>query len=83
VNEYYEKWDELAPRGLALIGFGLSLTGQAITMKTRSKPFWRWFILGTIGLVVVNTGISLFGEAVKNRALYEVELKQQEQKNKP
>ncbi|MBC8100508.1 MAG: hypothetical protein H7Y11_13780 [Armatimonadetes bacterium] len=77
MNNYYEKWDELAPRGLALIGFGLSITGQAIGMKSRRRPFWRWFILGTLGLVLVNSGIAVFGDAVKNRALYEMTLNNQ------
>lgn len=74
MNEHYEKWDTLAPRGLALIGLGLSLTGQAISMKTNGRPFWRWFLLGMVGLITVNSGVSVFGDAVKHRALYEVRL---------
>jgi hypothetical protein len=74
VNEHYEKWDTLAPRGLALIGLGLSITGQAIGAKANGKGFFRWFILGTLGLIIVNSGVALFGEAVKNRALYEMKI---------
>ncbi|HEX2619374.1 MAG TPA: hypothetical protein VHL11_04480 [Phototrophicaceae bacterium] len=74
LNDYYEKWDEYAPRGLALIGFGVSIVGQAIVSRSRSKPFWRWFITGTIGLIVLNSGVAIFGEAVKNRALYDMML---------
>jgi len=33
MNENYEKWDELAPRGLVLIGFGICLTGEGIIAK--------------------------------------------------
>ncbi|MCU0499467.1 MAG: hypothetical protein MUF87_19120 [Anaerolineae bacterium] len=76
MNEHYEKWDELAPRGLALIGFGLSLTGEAIAAKSRGKAFWRWFLVGTIGLIIVNSGIAVFGEAIKQRTLYESKLEQ-------
>jgi hypothetical protein len=74
MNEHYEKWDTLAPRGLALIGFGLSITGQAIAAKSRGRGFLVWFIMGTLGLIVVNSGVALFGEAVKNRALYEMKI---------
>ncbi len=74
MDENYEKWDELAPRGLALIGFGLSVTGEAIGLKAQGKAFWRWFILGTIGLIIVNSGIAVFGEAVKHRAMYDLKL---------
>lgn len=76
MNEYYEKWDEYAPRGLALIGFGISIVGHAIVTRSQRKPFWRWFISGTIGLIVLNSGVAIFGEAVKNRTLYEIALQQ-------
>lgn len=74
MNENYEKWDELAPRGLVLIGLGLSIIGQAISAKSKRKPIWRWFIMGTIGLVIFNSGIAVFGESIKHRTLYEVTL---------
>ncbi len=76
MNEHYEQWDALAPRGLALIGFGMSITGQAIGAKAKGKPFWRWFLVGTLGLIVLNSGVAIFGEAVKHRALYESQLPQ-------
>lgn len=77
MNDNYEQWDELAPRGLVLIGFGLSIVGQAIGARSKGKPFWRWFLTGTIGLAVLNTGVAVFGEAVKQRTLYEVRLQQE------
>lgn len=65
-------WQWMAPLGLTVIGFGFSLTGQAIIAKSRRKPFWLWFSLGTLGLIVLNSGISIFGDAVKRRALQEL-----------
>lgn len=72
MDENYQEWETLAPRGLAMIGFGLSVTGEAISAKVKGKPFWRWFLVGTVGLCLVNWGISIFGEAVKRRALYDL-----------
>ncbi len=74
MNEHYQKWDELAPRGLVLIGLGISLTGQGIIDKSNRKGFLRWFFWGTLGLIAINAGISIFGEAVKERTLYEIEV---------
>lgn len=76
LNLHYEEWQKLAPLGLTVIGFGLSVTGQAITLKTNKRGFWKWFIVGTIGLSITNAGISIFGESVKHRALYETLYKQ-------
>lgn len=75
MNENYEKWDELAPRGLLIIGLGMSLLGDAIVAKAKSKGFLRWFLMGTLGLMALNAGISIFGEAVKHRTLYELDVK--------
>ena len=75
MNKHYQQWDELAPRGLILIGAGLSVIGQAIIVKSKGKGFLRWFIYGLIGLSLFNAGIALFGEAVKNRTLYEIDIK--------
>lgn len=75
MNKHYEKWDEFAPRGLLLIGFGMSFLGSAIQARTQNKGFLNWFIKGTIGLIGLNAGISIFGEAVKERTLYELDVK--------
>lgn len=76
LNEHYEKWDEFAPRGLLLIGFGISVIGQAIGAKTKGKSFLRWFFTGTIGLILINSGVAIFGEAIKHRTLYDFKLQQ-------
>jgi hypothetical protein len=77
MNEHYQKWDELAPRGLTLIGLGLSIVGMAIINKSKGKS---WFIGGTVGLIIVNAGVAIFGEAVKHRTLYEMQLEQIEKR---
>ncbi|MEL6309218.1 MAG: hypothetical protein AAFV98_07795 [Chloroflexota bacterium] len=71
LNEQYEKWNLMAPVGLAVLGLGLSLTGDAIASKSKGNG---WFWKGTLGLIVFNAGIAIFGEAIKARALYEWEL---------
>ena len=60
------KWRWMAPAGLASVGFGLSLVGEATLRKGRREPFVAY---GTVALCVVNAGLCLFGEAVKHRAL--------------
>ncbi len=74
--KHYQQWNELAPRGLLLIGFGASLLGEAIIWKSKNKAVWKWFSLGTIALIVLNSGVSIFAEATKHRALYEMKLSQ-------
>ena len=59
-------WRRFAPLGLASVGFGLSLVGEATLRKGRGEPF---VLYGTAALCVVNAGLCLFGEAVKHRAL--------------
>jgi hypothetical protein len=71
-KDYTGQWKTYAPIGLALIGFGFSLTGEAVTAKGKGKPVWQWLLVGTVGLSVLNAGIAIFGEAVKRRALEQV-----------
>lgn len=66
---HLRSWALLAPLGLAAIGFGLSLTGEAIRLKTLGRPTSHWFGLGTLGLIVVNSGIATVVEAGKHKAL--------------
>ena len=65
-------WLVFAPLGLALIGFGASVTGYAVELRTLGAPFWTWFWWGTAGLVILNSGVVYFGEAVKRRVLAEL-----------
>jgi len=59
------KWKWLAPLGLTLIGAGMSITGEAIILKSEAVEWWKWVLSGTLGLTILNSGIAIFGEAVK------------------
>lgn len=50
--------------GLAMVGFGLSLMGEALIRKYEATAFHDWFWLGTLALVVINSGLALFGKAI-------------------
>lgn len=63
----YRKWMMFAVGGLLLIGFGVSLTGEAILIKAQSDNFWLWGSWGTAALIALNSGVSLFGQAVIER----------------
>ena len=69
---HLRSWRRLAPAGLASVGFGLSLVGEATLRKGRGEA---WVAYGTVALCVVNAGLCLFGEAVKQRALADLALK--------
>ena len=43
--------------GLLLIGFGLSVLGEAIIKKYENHP--DWFYWGTVALVIFNSGICI------------------------
>jgi len=74
MDQHYQEWSENAPRGILLIGAGISVIGQAIVLKAQRKPSIQWFVFGFIGLILFNAGVSVFGEAVKHRTLYESKL---------
>lgn len=72
MNDHYEKWNRYAPFSLILLGFGMSLIGDATITKARRQR--GWILKGTLGLIVFNAGLAIFGEAVKSRTLYETDL---------
>lgn len=74
MDYHYEAWSTNAPRGLLLIGAGVTLVAEAIVLKAQRKAGWRWFLLGGLGLTVLNAGVALFGDSVKHRTLYESKL---------
>lgn len=69
-NEFY-RWLIGAVAGLILIGFGLSLFGQAVIYKARGESLKKWFLWGTLSLIVVNAGLCIFADAVIHRMRYE------------
>ena len=58
------KWLKFAVGGILLMGFGLSLLGEAGILKMSGSAFVNWFGLGTLALAVFFAGLSLFGQAV-------------------
>jgi hypothetical protein len=72
-NDFY-KWLAETVGGLILIGFGLSLFGQAVIYKSRGEAVKKWFWWGTLSLIVINAGICVFGDAVKTRIVYEIKM---------
>lgn len=60
------KWLLYSTGGLATVGFGLSLLGEAIIHKYEHDP--NWIFWGTVALVVTNTGICLIGQAILEKA---------------
>jgi len=56
-----QKWLLFSIGGLLLVGFGLSLLGEAIQFKMSQDSLW--ISIGTLALVVTNTGICLVAEA--------------------
>ena len=59
-----KKWFVFSVAALTIVGFGISLLGEAIIAKLEQRS---WFLLGTLALVVINTGLSLLGRAVIER----------------
>lgn len=57
------KWLTYAIGGILLMGFGLSLLGEASILKWESAGFLYWFGLGTLALAIFFAGLSLFGQA--------------------
>ncbi len=73
-----KKWLIHAVVGILLMGFGLSLLGEAIIMKVNDAQWLNWFITGTIALVLFFGGLSIFGQAI----VYKVALIQKKPKKK-
>lgn len=58
------KWLLYSAAGLALVGLGMCLFGEALHMKHSDVATMSWVIYGTISLVVFNAGLAIFGQAV-------------------
>ena len=56
------KWLAYSVGGLLVLGFGLSLLGEAIIQKIDEGSYWG--VWGTVALAVTNAGVCLIGQAV-------------------
>jgi len=65
------KWLLYSIGGLLVLGFGLSLLGEAIIQKSQQTALWVYW--GTLALVVTNSGICLIGQAVIEKIKWETE----------
>lgn len=70
-SEFY-RWLAQTVAGLLLIGFGLSLFGQAVIYKARAERLRKWFLWGTLSLAVFNAGVCVLVDAVKFRIVSEL-----------
>lgn len=68
---YKKRWFRLGALSMILIGFGVSLIGEAIILKSNQATLVEWVALGTFALIVFNAGICVFGESVACKVHYE------------
>ena len=66
------KWMILAPCGLLLFSFGLTVLSQAAHERRIGEPTQVWVVLGLYSLVLINGGLIMFGEALRFRILLHV-----------
>ncbi|HEV7379477.1 MAG TPA: hypothetical protein VGN64_06770 [Dyadobacter sp.] len=66
------KWMILAPFGLLLFSFGLTVLSEAAHQRRTGEPTQVWVLLGLYSLVLINGGLVLFGEALRFRILLDV-----------
>jgi multidrug transporter EmrE-like cation transporter len=66
------KWMILAPCGLLMFSFGLTVLSEAAHQRRTGVPTQVWVVLGLYSLVLINTGLILFGEALRFRILLNV-----------
>jgi Na+/melibiose symporter-like transporter len=66
------KWMILAPLGLVLFSFGLTVLSEAAHQRRTGEPTQVWVVLGLYSLVLINAGLILFGEALRFRILLDV-----------
>ncbi|EIM73420.1 hypothetical protein A3SI_18036 [Nitritalea halalkaliphila LW7] len=80
MNETKKKWLQLAPAGILLMGFGLSVIGEATGMKIQGGSTWEWVLWGTGGLAAFFAGLSLFGQAVVLKGQLDADKRKQQRK---
>lgn len=65
------RWLLYSVVGLLLLGFGLSLLGEAIIKKWERDSYW--VLWGILALVTTNSGVCLIGQAVIEKIKWERE----------
>ena len=66
------KWMILAPFGLLLFSFGLTVLSEAAHQRRTGEPTQVWVVLGIYSLVLINVGLIFFGEALRFKILLDV-----------
>ena len=66
------KWMILAPFGLLLFSFGITVLSEAGHQRRIGEPTQVWVLLGLYSLILINGGLVLFGEALRFRILLDV-----------
>ncbi|GGM92234.1 hypothetical protein GCM10010967_26700 [Dyadobacter beijingensis] len=66
------KWMILAPLGLLLFSFGLTVLSEAAHQRRIGEPTQVWVVLGLYSLALINGGLIMFGEALRFRILLDV-----------
>ena len=66
------KWMILAPLGLVLFSFGLTVLSEAAHQRRTGEPTQVWVVLGLYSLVLINVGLIFFGEALRFKILLDV-----------
>ena len=64
IDKLRNKWLLYSGGGLALVGLGLCIFGEALYMKHIPDNGIEWIIFGTLSLVIINSGLAVFGQAV-------------------
>ncbi len=66
------KWMILAPCGLLLFSFGLTVLSEAAHERRTGEPTQVWVVLGLYSLALINGGLIMFGEALRFRILLHI-----------
>ncbi|WP_229208376.1 hypothetical protein [Dyadobacter psychrophilus] len=66
------KWMILAPCGLLIFSFGLTVLSEAAHQRRTGVPTQVWVVLGLYSLALINGGLVMFGEALRFRILLDV-----------
>ncbi|MGB0862620.1 MAG: hypothetical protein ACPGXZ_06855 [Saprospiraceae bacterium] len=60
---YKKRWFRYGIVSIILIGFGVSLIGEAMTMKLSGMQVMEWIALATFALIALNAIFCTFGKS--------------------